>query len=38
MTTFELGTDKGKRNDAVAIKVSTYNIRSGRAGNLEGAL
>jgi hypothetical protein len=38
MPTFELGTDKGKRNDAVAIKIGTYNIRSGRAGNLEGAL
>jgi hypothetical protein len=38
MTTFEFGTDKGNMNDAVAIKIGTYNIRSGCAGNLEGAL
>jgi hypothetical protein len=38
MTNFELGTDKGERNDAVAIKIGTYNILCGRAGNLEGVL
>jgi hypothetical protein len=38
MATFELGTDKGERNYVVSIKIGTYNIRSGRAGNLEGYL
>jgi hypothetical protein len=38
MTTFELGIDKGEKNDVVAIKIGIYNIRSGHAGNLEGAL
>jgi hypothetical protein len=38
MKNFELGTYNGERNDVVAIKVGTYNIRSGHAGNLEGSL
>jgi exonuclease III len=38
MTNFELGTYKGERNDVVAINIGTYNIGSGRAGNMEGAL
>ena len=30
--------DKGNDDDTVVIKLATYNIRSGRAGNLESAL
>jgi hypothetical protein len=30
--------DKGEDDDIASIRIGTYNIRNGRAGNLEGAL
>jgi hypothetical protein len=36
--TNDTAIDKGEDDDIASIRIGTYNIRNGRAGNLEGAL
>jgi exonuclease III len=36
--TNDTAIDKGEDDDIALIRIVTYNIRTGRAGNLEGAL
>jgi exonuclease III len=36
--TNDIAIDKGEDDDIASIRIGTYNIRNGRAGNLEGAL